>query len=281
MQGELIYPAEPIRNHFSYALRSGGKVFSFVFFGIGSILLSIILLPAYKLIFRDKKTFSRQARKLISFMFRFFIRVMTILSVARIKVFDKTGNEIENQKENPLRSLSSCIVVANHPSLLDVVMIISQIPNADVIANAYLDKRNILTKIVHMLYITSNVPYDELVERCKESIADGNVLIIFPEGTRSLPTGQNQFKKGAARLALAARCAIVPIYIGGNDKIGLRKKDSLFLMNPNSCYKYHLFVKEKIVPDDCVGLSEPIAARRLISKVKAALADECNVENRL
>lgn len=281
MQNELIYPEEKIKNHFSYAFRIFGKLFSFAFFGIGSILLSILLLPAYKVIFRKRKAFSRQARKLLSFMFRFFIKIMTIINVARIKVFDKSGNEVKNKSDNPLCSLESCVIVANHPSLLDVVMIISQIPNADVIANAYLDRRNILTKIVHSLYITSNVPYEELVERCKESIGDGNVLIIFPEGTRSLPTGQNQFKKGAARIALAAGCPLVPIYIGGNDKIGLRKKDPLFLMNPNSCYKYNLFIKEKILIDDCAGLPEPIAAKRLMAKVKAALADENNVENRI
>lgn len=206
---------------------------------------------------------------------------MTIINVARIKVFDKSGNEVRSKAENPLRSLKSCVIVANHPSLLDVVMIISQIPNADVIANAYLDRRNILTKIVHMLYITSNVPYEELVERCKESVHDGNVLIIFPEGTRSLPTGQNQFKKGAARIALAAKCPLVPIYIGGNNKIGLRKKDPLFLMNPNSCYKYNLFVKETIFVDEYAELPEPIAAKRIMAKVKESLADENNVENRI
>lgn len=278
---ELIFPEERTRNPVAYALRSAGKILSFALFGGGAVLLTIVLLPAYRLAFRDRQSFSRHARATVSLMFRFFIRVMSILGVARIKVFDKSGNAVENQKENPLRSLSSCIVVANHPSLLDVVMLISQIPNADVIANAYLDRRNILTKIVHALYITSNVPHEELVERCRASVAGGNALIIFPEGTRSLPTGQNQFKKGAARISLAARCPLVPVYIGGNDKIGLRKKDPLFLVNPNSCYRYNLFVKEPILPDGYERLPEPIAARRLITQVKAALADENNEGNRI
>lgn len=276
MSEELIYPEEKVTNHIVYWWRIFAKIFSFAFFGTGSLLLSILILPFMKIIFRDKKTFSEKTRKLISFLFRVFIKVMSFMSVAKIRVFDENKNEVHG-----LLNLKSCVVVANHPSLLDVVMLISKIPNADVIANASLGSKNVVSKIIHYLYITSDVPFEELIERCKNSIQDGNVLIIFPEGTRSKPTGQNQFKKGAARIALAAKCPILPVYMGGNNKIGLRKKDSMFLFNANSFYKYNLFLKPQILPDEFLDLQDTIAAKRFTAQFKNALADENNKENRL
>lgn len=263
-----IFEIPPVRNHVLYAWRIFAKIFSFFLFGLGAFLLGIFALPVMHLIWRRKKDFQRQARKLVSALFKFFVGVMTVLGIVRLKVEGK----------EKLRSLGGCVVVANHPSLLDVVMLISQIPNADCIVNSYL-KRNIVSAVVANLYITNDHEFDELIELCKETIGDGNALIIFPEGTRSKPWGQNQYKKGAARVALAAGCPVVPVFQGGNDKLGLRKKDPMLLFNHTDRYRYNLYVKESINPQDYEGQPEPAAAKHITGRIHEALCYENNWQN--
>ena len=114
------------------------------------------------------------------------------------------------------------------------------------------------------------------MERCTKSLKSGSCLIIFPEGTRSLPEGQNKFKKGAARVALASSCPIVPVYIGGNDKRGLRKHDSMFKYNTRNCYHYDLHIKESLLPEGFAGEPEPAAAKHMTEKLQEILSDANN-----
>jgi 1-acyl-sn-glycerol-3-phosphate acyltransferase len=57
---------------------------------------------------------------------------------------------------------------------------------------------------------------EDVLAQAKEALNDGDILIVFPEGTRGAPEEIGAFKAGVARLAEAAPDApIVPIYIQG------------------------------------------------------------------
>lgn len=266
---KIIYQTSPVKNYPLYWWHIFAKILSFALFGIGTVMISIVAFPVMKLLFWGKKRFKKAARRFICAMFRFFTWYMIILRAVRVKVFDK-------QK---LKKLGGCVVVANHPSLLDVVMLISRIPNADCVVNASLSGKNIVHVITRALYISNNLPYEQLREKCVQTVKDGNALIIFPEGTRSLPSGQNHYKKGAARVALAAGCPIVPVFMGGNDKVGLRKHDPMFKYNPRQIYKYNMYVKDRIFPQDYKDMPEPAAAKKITEKIHQILCYENNVEN--
>ncbi|MCR5723934.1 MAG: 1-acyl-sn-glycerol-3-phosphate acyltransferase [Treponema sp.] len=259
----------PVRNYPLYWWHILAKILSFVIFGAGSLVISFIVFPILKLLFPSRQRFSRAGHHFISFMFRFFIRFMTIIRAARLTCPDR--------KE--LRTLHSCVIVANHPSLLDVVMLISLLPDADCIVNSYLTGFNILHIIVRQLYIPASDSHEEIMQKSVDAIKRGGCLIIFPEGTRSLASGQNSYKKGAARVALAAGCPIVPLYIGGNDKRGLRKHDPMLRYNTRHCYHYDIHKKDDILPDEYKGIPEPAAAKRLTQKIREALSDENNREH--
>lgn len=267
-QPDYIFEIPPVKNRLVYIWRIIGKILSFGLFGAGAVVLGILTFPIMKLIWRKKTDFQKHARILVSFLFRFFIHFMSFLQISKLKVEGK----------EKLRSHGGCVVVANHPSLLDVVMLISLIPNADCIVNASL-KKNIISSVIAYLYITNDYSHEELMEKCVETIKNGNALIIFPEGTRSKPDGQNQYKKGAARVALAASCPVVPVFQGGNDKVGLRKKDPMFLFNHTDCYRYNLYVKEEINPAEFAALPGPAAAKHITEKMREALCYENNWDN--
>jgi 1-acyl-sn-glycerol-3-phosphate acyltransferase len=242
----------PVKNRFLYVWRITAKLLSFLYFGLGSILLVVLFFPVMRLFLRPRERFRRYARRLVSFQFRVFILIMRGLQIVRL--------EADNRQA--YRNLSSKIIVANHPSLLDVVMLISLIPNADCIVQGY-TSRTILRGVVKQLYILSSLDFEEICDSCKQSLAEGNCIIIFPEGTRTPRSGPIPLKRGAARLALASGCGIVPLRIGGTDKYGLGKRDPWLAFNPREKYVYRISMGEELSPGCFADLPVPVAARRL------------------
>jgi 1-acyl-sn-glycerol-3-phosphate acyltransferase len=152
-------------------------------------------------------------------------------------------------------------------------MLFALIPNADCIVNASLT-RNIARGVIRQLYILNSLHFDELVKACAESLKQGNCIIIFPEGTRTPRSGEIVLKRGAARIALATGCGIVPVRIGGNDKYGLGKKDPWTGFNPRERYVYYLTMEDEIHPEKYCTLLPAIAARALTRELKACLFSE-------
>jgi 1-acyl-sn-glycerol-3-phosphate acyltransferase len=63
---------------------------------------------------------------------------------------------------------------------------------------------------------TNIVHGEDVLAEAKQALSEGDILIVFPEGTRGEPEELGAFKAGVARLAEAAPDApIVPIYIQG------------------------------------------------------------------
>ena len=234
-----------------YIYRVIVKVLFFINFGIGSTVLSLLLFPFFFL----------KPRKFVSLSFLLFVWQMRIFGILTLKVKNK----------EVLKSLRSKIIVANHPSLLDVVLLISLIPNADCLVNNLLGKRNILRIIVNTLYISNELAFEEISSRVAGTLSKGNCFIIFPEGTRTVPGKAMDLKKGAARLAIESGYDIIPIHIGGNEKIGLRKHDPLLSFHPTERYHYALEVLPPIHTEEYRQMPKGAASKILTEKTQEAL----------
>jgi 1-acyl-sn-glycerol-3-phosphate acyltransferase len=100
-----------------------------------------------------------------------------------------------------LRQDRSLIVVANHPSLLDAVILLSRLPKATCVMKATL-KGNLLFGPAARFsgYISNEDPMQLIKQACNE-LAEGAHLVIFPEGTRTLAFPVNSFGQTAALIA--------------------------------------------------------------------------------
>jgi 1-acyl-sn-glycerol-3-phosphate acyltransferase len=58
----------------------------------------------------------------------------------------------------------------------------------------------------------------EALERCREVLAGGEPLVMFPEGTRRSGPVVEDLREGVAYLAVRAGVPVVPIGIGGSEK---------------------------------------------------------------
>ena len=196
--------------------------------------------------------------------FKIFVKLATILG----------GISLSVENKGALTELRSKVVIANHPSLFDVVILFSLIPNADCIVKGELIQNKFISLIIKNLYIPNNIPFDDQLEHAKKSMEEGNNLIIFPEGTRSKPGEPWEFKKGAARFALYSKNDVIPIYFGGNEKIGLRKHDKLLQFHPTERYKYILKVLPSISIKEFEDMPMTKSATKLTHKMKEILEKE-------
>ena len=238
------------------------KLFSFAFFGICSLLLALLLFPIMHVMAGfSEKNFKVLARKFNHFYFKLFVRVMTFIHCIHVNVENKEA----------LANARSKVVIANHPSILDVVILFSLVPHADCIVKGDLIKNKFISLIVRNLYIPNNIPFDSQMEQAKQSMEEGNNLIIFPEGTRSKPGEPWEFKKGAARFALYSKNDVIPVYFGGNEKIGIRKHDKMLQYHPTERYRYDLKVLPTISVKPYENIPMTKSATMLTQKMKEIL----------
>lgn len=188
----------------NYAWRVLATGFCFSFFGVGGLILSCIVFPIQKLFIRDIERQKQVARQTVHFTFKFFIGLM---SASGIFNFDLA-------QASQLKDKKGHLILANHPSLIDVVVLISIIPNADCVVKAHLFSNPFLRGVVKNTGYISNAEPEGLLDDCNASLKAGNNLIIFPEGTRSIPGNEIKFQRGAANIALRCQAPISTVLIG-------------------------------------------------------------------
>ncbi len=187
----------------NYLWRLAGTGFSFFLFGTVGVLFWGMLFPLVEHFLGEgieKKLRSRALMNRIFHVYMDFMRAIGILS------YEVHGGERLNA---PGR-----LVIANHPCLLDVVFLISQIRNATCIVKPALAANPFLRiPIRAMGYIYAEEP-EALLQRCAEELREGGSLIVFPEGTRTTPGQPIKFQRGAAAIALQSGAKILPVTLG-------------------------------------------------------------------
>ncbi len=119
------------------------------------------------------------------------------------------------------------VVVANHQSLLDIVLLCRLPREMKWVIKEELFK---VPWIGLMLRLTGDMAVKrgdpesggEAVARARAYLRRGMNVMIFPEGTRSRDARLLPFKKGAFRLAIDAGVAVLPVVISGT-AAGFRK----------------------------------------------------------
>lgn len=174
----------------------------FVVFGLGGVLLSCVIYPALVLLVRPRQRRETLIRALIRASFKHFVALMKGLGVLS---YDVRGRDRLERR--------GLLVLANHPTLIDVVFLIAFIEYADCIVKAELLRNPFTRGPVSAAGFVINDAGEQLVEDCIESVRMGNNLIIFPEGTRTPLSGSVRLQRGAANVAIRGGIDITPVRI--------------------------------------------------------------------
>jgi 1-acyl-sn-glycerol-3-phosphate acyltransferase len=105
------------------------------------------------------------------------------------------------------------VVVANHPSLLDAVLILSRLPNAVCVMKASLLDNILFGAGARMAgYIANGAPLKVVLES-REVLQAGAQLVIFPEGSRTRDFPLDTCQATAALIARRAGVPLQPVLI--------------------------------------------------------------------
>jgi len=105
------------------------------------------------------------------------------------------------------------IVVANHPSLLDALMLVARLPRSACVMKASLMRNPFLGPGARLArYIRNDSPRG-MVRLAVQDLQDGGQLVLFPEGTRTTERPLNPFRPGFALISKLARAPIQAVFI--------------------------------------------------------------------
>ncbi|MBE0474784.1 1-acyl-sn-glycerol-3-phosphate acyltransferase [Rhodoferax sp.] len=176
--------------------------FCFMVFALGSLLLGLVLFPMLRMLVRNSLTRSRVARLVIQGLFKCFVGLMRGLGVMTYQV--KGRNRLRRRGQ---------LIVANHPSLIDVVILMSMVGNANCVVKASLARNPFTWGPVTAADFIFNDSGVGLMQDCIDSLNSGSNLIIFPEGTRTPNVGPRHLQRGAANVAVRSGRDITPVRI--------------------------------------------------------------------
>lgn len=169
--------------------------FCFALFGIGGLLLSLVWFNLLLILQRDNAKRRRLARRSIATSFQFFLWVAKTLGVLDYRI-----NGIDT-----LRRERGCLVVANHPTLIDYVLLASVMPETDCLVKNALLRNPFIGGVIRAADYLVNSQADALLPASQQRLAQGGTILIFPEGTRTRPGENMKLQRGAANIAV--RCA--------------------------------------------------------------------------
>ena len=111
------------------------------------------------------------------------------------------------------------VIVANHPGLFDVIVLVCEIPNMSVLVKRRLTRTLPVGPILRSCgYVLSPVRAHAgamlaSIKEAVEHLQAGRRFQLFPEGTRSPVGGLRTFRRGAFKIAQMAQVPIQPVFI--------------------------------------------------------------------
>ena len=105
------------------------------------------------------------------------------------------------------------IIAANHPSMLDALMIIARVPRGICIMRASLMRNPFLGAGARLARYIRNDPPRGMIRSAVANLKAGGQLLLFPEGTRTVAPPVNPFRPGVTLIAHMAQVPIQTVII--------------------------------------------------------------------
>jgi 1-acyl-sn-glycerol-3-phosphate acyltransferase len=235
----------------AYYWRLLATALCFALFGLGGLCLRVLVFPLLNCLPGDAITRRHRARRTISRLFWLFIRIM---AKSGVLTYDVQGAERLGRPGQ--------MIIANHPSLIDVVFLIGLVRDANCVVKRSLWRNPCTCGPVTSTEYISNDGSSDMLDQAADALRDGQTLIIFPEGTRTQPGQPPQFHRGAASIALRGAALITPVVIQVSPTT-LTKAEPWYRI-PLRRVHFSLRVGSDIDPNAFAALGPaPIASRKL------------------
>lgn len=189
---------------------SASTAASFSMFGVWGTWLAWVELPRiYRRTPGDDEAKSLACRERVSASFRYLFHFMHKRHLFDLEVIPKRED---------LPADGRFVLIANHPSLIDMVALFACFPQVVIVAANYMYRTPALGPLLRRCKFIdggdgSVFSGASVVSAGVQRIACGTPVLIFPEGTRSPISGFGKFRVGAFEMAKQAGVPIIPAYL--------------------------------------------------------------------
>jgi len=169
--------------------------------GLGSLLWNLIAALLYLVLPREAGT--TIGRAAIAYGYRGY---WAVARATGMLVLDASALDV-------LRDEPGIIIAANHPSLLDALVLVARLPRSACIMKAQLMGNIFLGAGARLARYIRNDSPKGLVQLAVADLQRGGQLVVFPEGTRTTRWPVNAFRSGVPMIAKRANAPIQTVFI--------------------------------------------------------------------
>jgi len=169
--------------------------------GAMSLTWNLVCLALYPFLTREQGVVVGRAA--ISSVYRGFWTCTQWLGLMRI---DYTALDVLSRD-------AGLIIAANHPSMLDALLVIARVPRGICIMRASLMRNPFLGAGARLARYIRNDPPRGMIRSCVANLQAGGQLVLFPEGTRTIVAPINPFRPGITLIAHLANVPIQTVFI--------------------------------------------------------------------
>ncbi len=194
------------------------SVFLFLYFFVGCMVLNVLLALLLPLPFPSSKK-----RAIMNY-------TLSKLAKSTLDLGFHLRKKVRNKERLDFSKPS--VIVANHSSFLDILLVISMSPKVIIMVKKwvyYSPFFGLFIRYCGYLHIAEGTEYN--LKQIQRRINEGYSIVIFPEGTRSLDGEIKRFHKGAFYLAKEMNLDIQPILIVGANYVN--PKNDLIIKSGN------------------------------------------------
>ena len=167
-----------------------------LFLGLMSLVWNLIAVVLYPLLPRERGT--RIGRRVISRCYGWFWSLAQAVGMM----------QIDTRALDALAADGALVIAANHPSMLDALLVVARVPRGVCIMKAELMRNVFLGAGARLARYIHNDSPRAMIRGAVASLREGGQLVLFPEGTRTVRRPVNGFRPG---ITLIAHLAQVPI----------------------------------------------------------------------
>lgn len=171
-------------------------------FGIGGVVAPVLAIPPLFLLPGGREKRQLRARRMVHGLFHAFVHFMRALGLLTWR--------IEGKKKLQRPGL---LILANHPTLLDVVFLVAFVPNATCMVKSSLRNNLAMRGLIKLSGYITNDEGQDFIASARNALRAGSALIIFPEGTRTRMDEPISLQRGAANIAVRCGVDITPVII--------------------------------------------------------------------
>lgn len=245
----------------NYGWRVVATGYNFAFFGLGGVFLTLTLLPLARLLPGSAARKDERARGVVRGVFRYFVWQMQATGCIRVQL---------HHAERLAQAGGGKLIIANHPTLIDVVLLLSLLPKSSCVVKDALFRNPALQGVVRATgYIRNSDDPEKLLQRCRAALAAGQSIVVFPEGTRTRPGQPLRFQRGAAQIATRCGADILPVAIRCEPPM-LRKGERWYQIPPRRAQiDVTCFAPIRVAEVVAADVPPPLATRRLTRHLEA------------